>query len=209
MTRAGPRPRLITTVIKHNGRYKRALAKRIDILRSAAGVFRRRGFERAGMREIADGLGMTTGVLYYHFRDKDELLYFCQDYSLDRMLSEGAAVRKLKLSPGVRLRRLIEAQLTCMLDELQGSAAHVEFAGLPTRLLKKVVAKRDRYERLMRSLVSQGMKAGAFRKRDAKMVTRAMLGAINWTIKWYRPDGSRSAKRIAREFADYLIRGLA
>ena len=196
-------------VIKHNGRYDRALAKRVGILRSAAAVFRRRGFERAGMREIADELGVTTGVLYYHFRDKNDLLYFCQDYSLDRMLEAGARIRKEKGSPAVRLRRLIDAQLTCMLDELQGSAAHLEFAGLPPRLLKKVVAKRDRYERMMRGLVSQGMRTGAFRKRDSKLVTLAILGAINWTIKWYRPDGGRSAQKIAGEFSDYLIKGLA
>lgn len=197
-------------VIKRNGRYKtRTLEKRLDILRSAAGVFRRRGFERAGMREIADGLGVTTGVLYYHFRDKNDLLYFCQDYSLDRMLAEGAAARKVKASPAVRLRRLIEAQLTCMLDELQGSAAHLEFAGLPPRLLRKVVEKRDRYERMMRSVVAQGMRTGAFRKRDPKLVTLAILGALNWTIKWYRPEGRQSAARIAEQFSDYLIKGLS
>jgi AcrR family transcriptional regulator len=194
--------------MNRNGRYK-SLAKRLEILRAAAAVFRRRGFDRAGMREIADGLGVTTGVLYYHFKDKDEILYFCQDYSLDRMLEEGARIRREKAAPGVRLRRLIEAQLTCMLDELQGSAAHVEFAGLPPPLLKKIVAKRDKYERLMRGVVSQGMRTGAFRKRDPKLVTLAMLGAINWTIKWYRPEGRQSAARISREFADYLIKGLA
>jgi len=198
-------------VINHNGRYKsdRRTLKRLVILRSAAGVFRRRGYDRAGMREIADGLGVTTGVLYYHFRDKGELLYFCQDYSLGRMLEEGARIRREKGAPATRLRRLIEAQLTCMLDELQGSAAHLEFATLPPRLLKKVVAKRDRYERLMRGIVSKGIRAGAFRRRDPKLVTLAILGAINWTIKWYRPDGGQSATKIAREFADYLIKGLA
>src|SRR6266850_3276463 len=147
------------------------------------------------MREIADGLGVTTGVLYYHFRDKGELLYFCQDYSLGRMLEEGARIRREKGAPATRLRRLIEAQLTCMLDELQGSAAHLEFATLPPRLLKKVVAKRDRYERLMRGIVSKGIRAGAFRRRDPKLVTLAILGAINWTIKWYRPDGGQSATK--------------
>ena len=196
--------------MNHNGRYKtdRRTARRLEILRSAAGEFRRRGFERAGMRDIAGSLGVTTGALYYQFRSKQELLYFCQDYSLDRMLEEGARIRREKTAPATRLRRLIEAQMTCMLDELQGSAAHVEFASLPARLLNKVVLKRDRYERLMRGIVSQGMRTGAFRKRDPKLVTLAMLGAINWTIKWYKPDGSKKAPDIAREFSDYLVHGL-
>lgn len=202
--------KIITAVMNHNGRYKQArrTTLRLEILRSAAGAFRRKGFERAGMRDIAGALGLTTGALYYQFRSKQELLYFCQDYSLDRLLEEGARIRREKAGPATRLRRLIEAQLTCMLDELQGSAAHVEFASLPVRLLKKVVLKRDRYERLMRSLVTQGMRTGAFRRRDPKLVTLAMLGAINWTIKWYRPEGPKSPSNIAREFADYLIQGL-
>ena len=197
--------------MSHNGGYvaDRRTAMRLDILRSAAGEFRKRGFERAGMREIAGGLGLTTGALYHQFKSKQELLYFCQDYSLDRMLEAGGRIRKEKATPAVRLRRLIEAQMTCMLDELQGSAAHVEFSNLPPRLLKKVVLKRDRYEKLMRGIVTQGMRSGAFRKRDPKLVTLAMLGAINWTIKWYRPDGGQSPAKIAREFADYLIKGLA
>ena len=196
--------------MNHNGRYVfgSKTQKRLEILRSAAAAFRREGFERAGMRDIARALGVTTGVLYHNFKSKQQILYFCQDYSLDRMLEEGARIRKEKGSPAARLRRLIEAQMTCMLDELQGSAAHVEFAGLPARLLKKVVVKRDKYERLMRGIVTQGMRSGAFRKRDPKLVTLAMLGALNWTIKWYRPDGGLSPTKIAREFADYLVKGL-
>ena len=185
------------------------MRRKLEILRGAAAAFRDRGFEGAGMREIADAIGMAPAALYYYFESKEDLLYFCQDYSLDRMLEAGTAIRKEKVAPAARLRKLIEAQLTCMLDELQGSAAHLEFDVLPPRLLKKVVAKRDRYERLMRGVVAQGMKAGAFRKGDPKLVTLAILGALNWTIKWYRPEGGHSVARIAREFADYLIKGLA
>jgi AcrR family transcriptional regulator len=160
------------------------------------------------MRDIAKALGVTTGVLYHNFRSKQEILYFCQDYSLDRMLEEGALIRRLKGRPDAQLRRLILAQMTCMLDELKGSAAHAEFSSLPPRLLRKVVRKRDRYERMMRGIVARGVRARVFRKCDPKLVTLAMLGAINWTIKWYRPDGARGADQIAREFADYLVRGL-
>jgi AcrR family transcriptional regulator len=186
----------------------RRTALRLEILRSAAGEFRRRGFERAGMRDIAGAMGLTTGALYYRFRSKGELLYFCQDYSLDRMLEAGARVRRERSAPDEQLKGLIRAQMMCMLDELQGTAAHAEFETLPPRLLRKVVAKRDRYERLMRGIVERGMKRGVFERRDAKLVTLAILGAINWTIKWYQPDGPKGAEEIAAEFADYLVAGL-
>ncbi|MHC4731170.1 MAG: TetR/AcrR family transcriptional regulator, partial [Planctomycetota bacterium] len=50
-------------------------AKRAEILRRAAQVFRRKGFHGAGMREIAKGLGMAPGALYYYFESKEDLLY--------------------------------------------------------------------------------------------------------------------------------------
>jgi hypothetical protein len=96
-----------------------------------------------------------------------------------------------------------------MLDELAGSAAHIEFTALPARMLAKIVAKRDRYERTMRRVVEDGMRSGAFRKGDAKLATLAILGAINWSIKWYRPGGDRTVDEIANEFADLMVRGLA
>jgi hypothetical protein len=41
------------------------------------------------------------------------------------------------------------------------------------------------------------------------MVTRAMLGAVNWSARWFRPEGPRPAAVVAAELADYLLRGLS
>ena len=61
----------------------------------------------------------------------------------------------------------------------------------------------------MRSLVVKGVKRGEFAPCDAALVTRAMLGAVNWTARWYRPEGPQTVAQIARSLSDYLVRGLA
>jgi hypothetical protein len=43
---------------------------------------------------------------------------------------------------------------------------------------------------------------------DVAVLTRAMLGALNWTTTWFRPEGERSAEAVASTIADYLVRGL-
>src|SRR2546422_182399 len=55
-------------------------------MRAAARVFRARGFAAAGMRDIAVAADLSSGNLYHYFRGKNELLFFCQDRSLDRLL---------------------------------------------------------------------------------------------------------------------------
>lgn len=49
-------------------------ATRPVILQAAYKLFRRRGFFRVGMEEIAEAAGVTKRTLYYHFDSKDALL---------------------------------------------------------------------------------------------------------------------------------------
>jgi len=79
---------------------RKSEARRLDILRAAARVFRRSGVAAAGMREIAEEADLSPGNLYYYFAGKDELLFFCQDRTLDRML-EAAEVARIR-RPGPR-----------------------------------------------------------------------------------------------------------
>ncbi len=190
-------------------RAQRALATRATILRAAAGVFRDRGFAETGMREIAAAAELSSGNLYYYFRSKADILYFCQDHSVSRLLEVVAGLAQGGQSPAERLRRVIVAHLQCTLDELDGAAAHTEVDALPPDLRRRIVAKRDQYERAVRGIVAEGMAAGAFAAGDATLVTRAILGALNWTTRWYRPGGRLSPLTVAEAYADYLVRGLA
>jgi AcrR family transcriptional regulator len=200
-------------VLKLNTRSKpralrRTLDKRRAILRAAAVAFREHGIAGAGMREIALAADISPANLYYYFESKDEILYFCQDDTLDHMLEAARAARAGRRPPEEQLRAIIEAQLLSMLDELEGAQAHLEVDGLPRSLRRKIVAKRDRYEEAVRSVIQAGIRSGAFFACDATLVTRAILGALNWTARWYRPGGARTPAAIAAAFSDYLVRGL-
>jgi AcrR family transcriptional regulator len=205
-----------TVVRKSNGgsssagvrRARRQLATRQAILRAAAGVFRARGFAETGMREIAEAADLSTANLYYYFPSKADILYFCQDHSVGRMLEAVRLAGRGGAGAAERLRGVVTAHLLCTLDELDGAAAHTEVEALPARLRARIVAKRDRYERAVRAIVAGGMRQGAFAATDAALVTRALLGACNWTTRWYRPGGRLTPARIARIYADYLVRGL-
>jgi AcrR family transcriptional regulator len=191
-----------------NRRSKRADARRVAILRAAAQVFRARGFAAAGMRDIASAADLSPANLYHYFRGKDELLFFCQDQSLDRMLAALAWARRGRAPLAVRLRDLAAAHVLCLLDDVEGSAAHLEVNALPTRLRARIVAKRDRYERGVRALIVDGIRGRSLRAADVTIATRAFLGALNWTAHWFRPGGAQSAPQIAGGVADYAVAGL-
>ena len=187
---------------------ERSRKVRIDILRSAARAFRRRGYHGASVEEIARTLDMTKGNLYYYFRNKQEMLFLCHDYSLDILLALLAEVEAGGRSPALKLRQLIEAFVRMIIDELNGTALTLDFQALSPRLLRRVIAKRDRFDRGVRQVLADGMRDGSFAPGDPKLLAFAILGAVNWITRWFDPKGEASSEQIGRAFADYLVSGL-
>jgi AcrR family transcriptional regulator len=187
------------------GRY---LARRLQILRAAGKMFGMQSFTDMKMRDIAEAADLSPANLYNYFKGKNELLFFCQDNSLDRMLAALRTARSAKAGASEKLRLVIESHLRCVLDEVEGSAAHLLTTQLPINLQRPLVAKRDRYEEGVRQLVLAGIQSGEFIECDAALATRAILGALNWSVRWFSHDGPLTASQIAEEFSRFLIRGL-
>jgi len=160
------------------------------------------------MDEIAERLDMAKGNLYYYFANKHELLFFCQDHSVDQLVSNAEAALALDIPYDERLRSVIVGHVTCVLDELDGASAHTEVLALPEDLRAQIIAKRDRYESLVRTLVAEGIEAGIFAPLDPKMATLALLGALNGATKWYRPGGGQLPAEIGERFAELFLNGL-
>jgi AcrR family transcriptional regulator len=182
--------------------------KRIEILRAAAAVFRRRGYHGASIGHIARALKMAKGNLYYYFRNKEEILYVCHDYSLDLILKELKAVEQSSLPPDRQIHRLIVSFVHLFIDVLHGTAWTLEVEALSPPLFKKVIAKRDRIDRGFRRILTAGMESGVFADRDPKLVAFVIFGAINWIPRWYDPAGRATSHEIAQVFADCLVAGL-
>src|SRR5205823_6538957 len=181
---------------------------RVQILKSAAAAFRRLGYHGATVEEIAAALHMKKGNLYYYFRNKEEILFACHQYSLDRLHELLEEVEQSGVSPEDKLRRLIVAFVHTILDELHGTALFLDLEALSPAHLKAVIARRDRFDRGIRRVLEEGIGAGAFAKGDAKLLGFAILGAVNWIPRWFDPRGPASSQEIADRFADYLIAGL-
>jgi AcrR family transcriptional regulator len=187
---------------------RRYLARRLEILRAAGREFRTRGYAETGMREIAAAADLSPANLYNYFRGKDEILFFCQDNALDRLIANLDPTRRAKNNATEKLRAVIVFHLHCILDEVEGSAAHLLTNSISAHLQKRLLVKRDRYEQGVRQVIAAGIRSGEFADTDPALAARLILGALNSTIAWFNPQGPLSAEELAEVFATCLTRGL-
>ncbi len=183
-------------------------ATRLEILRSASAAFRKHGYHGATVEQIAAALHMKKGNLYYYFKSKEEILFACHEYSHDRLQELLDETVRSTAPAESKLRRLIQAAVHVILDELHGTALLVDLEALTPAHRRAVIQRRDRFDRGMRLIIEEGMATGAFRPGDPKLLGFAMLGAINWIARWFNPSGPSTSDEVARRFADYLIGGL-
>ncbi|MDX1999333.1 MAG: TetR/AcrR family transcriptional regulator [Thermoanaerobaculia bacterium] len=187
----------------------KVVARKREILRAAARVFRAKGVTGARMKDIADELGAAVGNLYYYFRDKADLLAFCQEDGLAGLLDLTTRVSALDLGPAERLALLIAGHVVQVNESTPGALAHLEVEGASAERRAALHSGRARYEDVLRSVIEDGRARAIFRPEvDAKLATLAILGAVNWTVRWYDPSGGKSVRTIGREFAEVLVRGL-
>jgi len=184
------------------------LARKREILRAAAEVFRRQGLHATGMRDIAAAAGMAVGNLYYYFADKQALLAFCQEDALAGLLDLAARVRGEALPADQRLWLVLVGHLLRLHEVTPGAVAHLDVDGLAPAARAEVLAQRDAYEETFREVMRRGAEEGLFRPVDPKLAALTLLGALNWTAQWYRPGGGKTARELGEEMADLLVRGL-
>jgi AcrR family transcriptional regulator len=207
-----PKPR--PPVKRRRKRRRRAVSPvqsestRVQILHSAAAAFRKLGFHGTTVERIARSLKMEKGNLYYYFRNKEEILFACHQYSLDRLSHVLDDVGACGQPPDEKLRMLIAALVHTILDDLHGTSLFIDLVALAPSHLRTIITRRDRVDRGMRQIIADGMSSGLFAPRDAKLVSFAILGAVNWIPRWFRPDGPAGSQAIADCFADYLVAGL-
>jgi len=181
--------------------------RRVEILHAALRAFRERGYHGTTLDDMAEQLGIRKTALYHYFPDKEAILYACHRESLAE-LSRILAGARARESPPERLAYVIREHVRVMTDTLEGSPLAFEVTALAPDHQREVIAARDKYERALRRMLQDGVAAGDFRPTNPKTAVFAILGAINWIARWYRPDGALQADELGAEFAEHLLGGL-
>ena len=194
-------PPLTQAAIRHRQRSEAILA-------SAVAAFGQHGYHGTSMREIADALGLTKGSLYHYFENKADILYAAHDRSLLRMQRAVERIEASGADPASQLHELVVEHVRAIVDSFHGTALALELDALPLAARRRIIHRRDRFERAVRRILERGIASGQFRDADPRLTGFAILGAVNWIARWYRAQGGADAERIGQVFAELFLHGV-
>jgi len=182
---------------------------REDILEAAAQVFRQKGFHGASMADIAESVNLQKASLYHHVSSKQEILLELLDRALELLLERISAISNQSVPADEKLRQMIRVYLQILAENTDLSAVLLfEHRSLERRQHARHVPNRDKFEALWRDVISDGVRARLFKCDNPALAARALLGILNWTITWYRPDGDLTIEQIADQYSNLLLNGL-
>ena len=187
----------------------RLIMNRAQILEASAQIIRQKGYHAASMHDIADAVNLQKASLYHHFSSKQEILLELLDQALDLLTERISAVLAQDDPVDEKLRQAMRVYLGSLAEHADLAAVLLlEHRSLNPEYHDRHIPRRDRFERLWRDLIQEGVEGGVFRATDPSMAARALLGVMNWTITWYRPEGPSSIEQISDHFAALFLDGL-
>jgi TetR/AcrR family transcriptional regulator, cholesterol catabolism regulator len=184
-------------------------ARRAEFYRTAAQLFRQRGFDATSVSDVARALGLTKAGLYHHFESKEALLFEIMAFGLDKVRDDVMVPVETIRDPEERLRQLIVRHAR-IATRGQGAVAHLgdEIRALPSAPRRDIERRMRVYFDLVRDTLGELKTAGRLRKVDVTVATFSLIGMILWLPRWFRQSGKLTQDEVAIEIANMALGGL-
>ncbi len=186
------------------------LSRKEQVIRSAAELFREKGYAAASMRDLAQKLGIEAASLYSHIKSKEEILQnLCFDMATEFRKSLDI-VEKQKTSASEKLKNGIIGHIQVMAKDLTASAVFMnEHRHLSQPFLRDFLLMRINYINRFKTIIEEGVRKGEFKSNiDKKLAVMTLFSSLNWMPMWYDPSSNIDPLSLGQQLADMLVNGL-
>ncbi|WP_084959111.1 TetR/AcrR family transcriptional regulator [Thermoactinospora rubra] len=191
-----------------------ASERREHLVKLAAELFARKGFQATTVREIADEAGILSGSLYHHFDSKETIV----DEVLSTFLDDLIGRYREAIATGGSPRDVLSEMVRIAFGTLEPHRAAITvmqndwnyLRSLPGNRFDYLVKAEDEVERMWVEQIKAGQAAGQFRADvDPKLTYRMIRDTIWVAVRWFRPGGRLNTAGLAEHYITVLFDGLA
>ncbi|GAA2878944.1 TetR/AcrR family transcriptional regulator [Nonomuraea rubra] len=189
-----------------------ASERRDHLVKLAAELFARKGFQATTVREIADEAGILSGSLYHHFDSKETIV----DEVLSTFLDDLIARYRAAVDTSADARTVLSEMVRIGFGTLEPHRAAITVMQNDWNYLRQferfnyLVKAEDEVEQIWVTQIKAGQAAGLFRSDvDPKLTYRMIRDTIWVAVRWFRPGGRLNTTGLAEHYITVLFDGLA
>lgn len=176
------------------------------IMDCAAALFAKEGYPSAKMQDVAKACGATKSMLYHYFPTKDDLLFAMLMEHLERVVRSVEEAIAMQAPPRDKLLAMVQVYTQ---KSAQSRRRHMiamqDVKYLPrakqTPLIELQRKLTDLVARLLHE-VNPGLPNDVY-----KPYTMMLIGLLNWTDMWYRPNGTMKPQELCDRISRLFLKG--
>jgi len=179
------------------------------VLTSAARLFAEDGFAATSVRAVAERARLTKAGLYYHIKEKEDLLFRICEHSIQKILDGARAALARESEPAARLAALIRNHCGFFFRHPHNlTVLNRDMGALTGAQRESVRALESEYLELVRDVFRHGQKQGRFKKLDPTVAAFTLLGVLNSFDRWYDAAGPVKPEALVAQVETILLHGV-
>ena len=179
-----------------------------EILSTAAILFADKGFRAITINDIAAGLGYTKSVVYYYFKNKNEILWQIFNRMYESYQQAIDEVIGKSLSPTETLHEILYQHALQVMKRKHWTAIYFRDESELEPEQQNLMRKRKReYDASIEKVYQEGVKEGVFVDIPSHIAVSGFLGMCNWSHTWFNDNGSHTAEQIAGYYCSIMSKG--
>jgi AcrR family transcriptional regulator len=178
-----------------------------EVQRAAAELFFAKGYEATTTREIALALGIKSSSIYYHWKNKQAILFDLVRSTMEQLVAGVQSVLDIEPRPDRRLAGLVVHHVVLhALRPKEATLGETELRSLTGTRLRTALRMRDDYETLVLSVLEEGAQAGLFDILDPKLTVYSIISQCTNVGIWYHEGGRLGLDEVAAVYANLALR---
>ena len=177
------------------------------IRKAAIKLFKTHGYRGTPVRALADVVKIEAGSLYHHFPSKQQILFDNFERTMDDLLGGLQSAVVNEPTPAGCLRAAVRFHVLFHTKrQSEAFISHTEIRALTGENRRRVLLKRDRYEKKFCELLEAGVEAGAFHVADVRLTNIALLTMCSCVADWFSEKGKLTGEAVAERYVEMALK---
>lgn len=183
---------------------------REKIIRTAIDAFYRRGYADTPIREIGTKAGVSTALLYHHFKNKEEILFEIIQRADRDLINNLKEIEDKHSNPFECLREMLIAHTVHFsITRKKESKILVEELNQLKGKRNEIIKRSQReiykiYKKKLKDLQAIGM----LNDLDLTVLNFSVFGVINGFFRWFKMGGRLKKEEVAEEIVKFVFYGM-